>query len=220
MNRLVVFGTTQDTVIAATNVGIYRSVDNGASWQQVYQNLTTAFPITLLKIQQVISNPLRPRTLYATVNAGSPSRVIRSGDGGTTWTNTGLAAGTRVEIALAPSDTTHLYAQVEQGSTTRYYRSADAGSAAMTWSQLTGATTNVLVGQGWYDNAIVVDPADKNRIYVGGRDVYRLTVQPTPTNTGITLTLQSAWDASSTAPDYAHADHHVLMTVPTAPASV
>ena len=117
--------------------------------------------------------------------------------------------GLRVEIALAPQDTTHLYAQVEQSATvTRYYRSVNAGSAAMTWAQLTTVSTNVLNGQGWYDNAIVVDPIDKNRLYVGGVDVYRLTVQPTPTNTGITLTRQSVWSNPSTASDYAHADHH------------
>ncbi len=211
-NRLVVFGTTQDTIVAATNTAIFRSIDDGASWQQVYQSLSGTTP---QRIQQVISNPLRPRTLYATVNAGVNGRVIRSGDGGTTWATTNLTAGTRVEIALAPSDTTHLYAQVEQSATvTRYYRSVNAGSAAMTWTQLTGATTNVLNGQGWYDNALTVDPLDKNRVYVAGVDVYRLTALPEPTNTGMTLTRQSVWSNASTAPDYAHADHHVLMTVP------
>lgn len=203
-NRLVVFGTGQDTVIAATNTGIFRSVDNGTSWQQVYVNGTR-------KIQQVISNPLRPRTLYATVNGAG---VVRSGDGGTTWSSvsTGLGSGSRVEIALAPQDTTHLYAQIEtSASVTGYYRSVDAGQS---WAQLTGATTNVLNGQGWYDNALTVDPIDKNRVYVAGVDIYRLTAQPAPTNTGITLTRQSVWSDPSTATRYAHADHHVLLTVP------
>ena len=207
-NRLVVFGTTQDTIVAATNTGIFRSIDDGASWQSVYTNGTN-------RVQQVISNPLRPRNLYATVNTAGTSIVIRSRDGGATWASTGGPnSGSRIEIALAPQDTTHLYAQVEQSAnTTRYYRSANAGSAAMTWSQLTGATTNVLNGQGWYDNALTVDPNDKNRVYVSGVDIYRLTAQPTPTNTGMTLTRQSIWSNARTATDYAHADHHVLMTI-------
>ena len=170
VNRLVVFGTGQDTVVAATNVGLYRSVDNGASWQQMYVNGTR-------RIQQVISNPLRPRTLYATVNGLG---VIRSGDGGTSWSEvrTGLGAGSRYEIALAPQDTTHLYAQIEtSASVSGYYRSTDAGQS---WAQLTGGTTNVLNGQGWYDNALTVDPINKNRVYVAGVDVYRLDAAPRP----------------------------------------
>ena len=96
---------------------------------------------------------------------------------------------------------------------TRYYRSVNAGSAAMTWAQLTTVSTNVLNGQGWYDNALTVDPINKNRVYVGG---WTSTASPcaAPVNSGMTLTRQSVWSNPSTASDYAHADHHVLMTVP------
>ena len=127
-NRLVVFGTTQDTIVAATNVGIYRSVDNGTSWQQVYGENGRA---ASREIQQVISNPncgpgrcsTRPSTSLtgawcARATAARTGRASRSRDS---------EAGSRYEIALAPSDTTHLYAQIEASSTTTaYYRSADA----------------------------------------------------------------------------------------------
>ena len=62
-----------------------------------------------------------------------------------------------------------------------------------------------LGAQGWYDNALWVDPTNADHVIVGGIDLWRST------NGGVTLSRISTWWK---APDSAHADHHFIMEHP------
>src|SRR5262249_28222939 len=123
-------------------------------------------------------------------------------DGGLTWTSVVIAStGGRVELAYAPSSPNIVYASVEVNSG-ELWKSTDGG---LTYS-LVNTGTGYLGSQGWYDNAIWVDPANPNLLVVGGGpDAWRST------NGGVNLTRISQWQS---APNSAHADHHVFVNHP------
>ncbi|MFH0990318.1 MAG: T9SS type A sorting domain-containing protein [bacterium] len=169
VNRLVVNPANQNIVVAATNTGLFRTTDGGSSWTRVWAATS--------RVQQVIDNPLNGNTLYAAQNAYG---VLKSYDGGNTWAkeHTTSLTGSRIEIALSPTDTSRLYATVEVSSTAcDLYVSDNGGSTWIKSSQTSPSTTiNWLGSQGWYDNTLVVNPYDKDILFVGGIDIYRVQI--------------------------------------------
>lgn len=152
----------------APSAKIFRSTDGGTSWTAVYDAGQNS-------IDQIIANPLNFNTQYATVNSVG---VIKSVDGGKTWSNSsnGINVVLRMEIAIAPTDTSTLYFSAEGGSSGSILYVTDNGGA--NWyalTDITGVDKNWLGGQGWYDNCLAVDPYDKNVVYVGGVNIFRLT---------------------------------------------
>jgi len=146
---------------------IFRSTDGGTSWDVV-------FDAGLNSIEQIVTNPLNFNTQYATINS---TGVIKSVDGGLTWDDmsNGIGPVLRMELAIAPSDTSTLYFSAEGGpSGSILYASDDGGENWFAMSDTTGNDLDWLIGQGWYDNTIAVDPYDKNKIYVGGVDIFRM----------------------------------------------
>lgn len=68
-----------------------------------------------------------------------------------------------------------------------------------------GQGSSSFLNQGWYDNVIAVDPADENRVWVGGIDLFRSD------DGGANWGLASYWWSS---PPSAHADHHIIVFHP------
>src|SRR5262249_4468889 len=69
--------------------------------------------------------------------------------------------------------------------------------------------------QGWYDNALAVDPADPNRVWAGGIDLFRSD------NGGVSFKLASFWWTDSADPPLgngpaasAHEAHHIIFSHP------
>lgn len=67
--------TTNTTVLAASDFGLYRSTNSGASWTQVLSNTATDI---------VVDASTDPTTMYAGLS--STGGVQKSTDGGATWT--------------------------------------------------------------------------------------------------------------------------------------
>ena len=202
--RRVFFHPTQDGVLLAGGVsGIFKSVDDGANWTLMHNDI-------IWDIEQDFNNG---SVIYATTGtirsvSGNPATMIKSTDFGTTWTtlNTGwpedFSIG-RTEIGLTPQSSDYVYvvAANPEGSFYAFYRSTDAGA---TWQIRTSAEAggNILEAeQGWYDLAILVDPRNKERVFVGGLDMQ------VSENGGTTWTQASYWVMSED--DFTlHADHH------------
>ncbi len=71
----------------------------------------------------------------------------------------------------------------------------------------------IFLNQGWYDNAIAVDPKDPNRVWAGGVDLLRSD------DGGKNWGLASYWWASDGvgfggSPSYSHADQHLIVFPP------
>ncbi len=182
--RLVVDPTDPDVVLAATTVGrykdavlqrssIFKSVDGGATWYEVYGMTDLGSYSRVKKVQQIVADPTDFSRLYATVDEGG---ILRSDDAGETWAfaNSGITDFSgRFELAVSPVDTDRLYASAEGASHSELWMSTDGGD---TWSETfeSGDEPAWLGAQGWYDNTIVCHPTNVDVVYVGGVRLWRI----------------------------------------------
>ena len=190
VNRLSI-SPNASTLLAATRTGIFRSTDGGATWSQRTSTEVMDIDFSLSDSTKAVAS-------------GSAGNAFYSVDGGLTWAAaSGLPGGSsrRIEIAYAPNVPTIVYASVDvnKGS---IYRSTDGGAS---YTLVSNPTQQYLGSQGWYDNALWVNPIDPNAIIVGGIDLYRSL------NGGATISKISYWGA---APRSDHADHHVIVSPP------
>ena len=166
VNRLVVDPSNENIVVAGTRTGILISNDGGASWvkKSSYGN-----------IQHVIANPLNFNTLYAAANGKG---VVKSFDAGETWfeTDNKNLSGARLEIAIAPSDTSKLYISSETSTGSSLFGTVNGGASWTEATEISGTVYDWLGGQGWYDNTIAVNPYDADLVYVGGIDIWKMQV--------------------------------------------
>jgi hypothetical protein len=175
-------------LLAATHTGIWRSDDDGENWDPVYTG----------RSNDVNVNPSDDLKLVA----GLWGSALYSLDGGVTWLE---ASGFedvsgRTEVAYATTDPNIVFASIDNSSG-EIYKSTDGGQ---TYS-LVNTGSSYLGGQGWYDNALWVDPTDADHVIVGGIDLWRSN------DGGVTLSKMSTWWQ---APNSAHADHHFVIEHP------
>jgi hypothetical protein len=139
-------------LLAGTASGTYRSTNGGASFAQIASGIPS---------QDVVFDPASSQRAIA---AGWGS-IASTRDGGLTWQIAGglpSTANGRIEVAYARSASNVIYASVddEGGS---IYRSNDGGA---TFAFVSAG--DLLENQGWYDNAIWVNPKNSNDLIVGG----------------------------------------------------
>ncbi|MBA3683220.1 MAG: T9SS type A sorting domain-containing protein, partial [Bacteroidetes bacterium] len=198
--RLLINPLNPNTLIAASNVGIYRSMDAGNTWSLVANG-------------GYVDAEYRPNdttTVYAVTNGG----FVRSVNGGASFTGVSISSSfssSRLSLAVTPADDKYVYIMV--GSTNNgfggLYRSVNAGASwtlmssspnVMGWS----TTGNDAGGQAWYDIAIDASPTNANEITVGGVNSWKST------NGGANWTLNTHWYGGGGKP-YVHADLHYIM---------
>ncbi|MEA1986090.1 MAG: T9SS type A sorting domain-containing protein, partial [Candidatus Marinimicrobia bacterium] len=177
--RIIVSPSNENILLTATNSGfnyfagekpnsyIFRSTDGGANWSEVYSSLHS--------IQHIISNPLNFNTQYATINSIG---VIKSKDGGLTWEDAsdGIGVVKRMEIAIAPTDTSRLYISAETNDYAELYISENTGETWFATTDESGTNINWLGYQGWYDNTIAVNPYSEDTVFVGGINLWQLNM--------------------------------------------
>jgi PKD repeat protein/photosystem II stability/assembly factor-like uncharacterized protein len=199
VGMIILHPSMPDTILAATNAGIYKSVDAGANWSRKSSNTSN--------YKDIVFQPNNPQVVYATEGG----RFYRSTDVGESWTQitSGLPSGTRGVIGVSEDDSAMVYLVLAQGSAYKgTYRSTDGGlnfttrsttPNIMDWST-TGSGTG---GQAWYDLDVAVDPNDADVLYVGGVNIFKSS------DGGSTWTIEAHWVGSGGA-DAIHADQHAL----------
>ncbi|MBL7875225.1 MAG: hypothetical protein JNL53_06150, partial [Cyclobacteriaceae bacterium] len=167
INRIIIDPTDANIVVAATAIGIYRTINGGSAWTKV-SNLPS--------IEDLKSTPGNFNIQYATQNGVG---VLKSTNAGVSWTlsNTGMSPNGRVEIAVSPINPNRIFASAQSalgGSQSDLYLSEDAGNS---WSVVNvtfnNNTIDFLGGQGWYDNTILCDPFNADVVYFGGVNLFR-----------------------------------------------
>ncbi|MCE7975265.1 MAG: hypothetical protein DYG92_13225 [Leptolyngbya sp. PLA1] len=154
-------------------VGIFKSLDAGATWTHLGQNEFAGRCISRL-----IVDPALPTRVYAAVThaggfpalaaakghpgAAGPLGLFRSDDAGDTWTAlTSLPDLSVTDLAMSPDNPAVLYACVGHifgDDRNGIYKSLDAGA---TWTRLAGGLPTTLVGR----IALAVAPSDPSRLY-------------------------------------------------------
>lgn len=196
LSRGVTVSATEATVIAPAPAsggsGLYKSEDNGVTWQKLVVAGSAGAQPTDLKI-----DPSDANILYA----GFLGRgIFKSDDKGATWCplNEGVpssdpscadasglpnvsAGFDHVELAVWPTNTQVIYARfgfctdrLIQNCIPGVYKSSDGG---LTWSErLAGNSTHNASGpKGYsrYTHAIAIDPTNQNTILLGGINLWR-----------------------------------------------
>ncbi|HEY4590326.1 MAG TPA: hypothetical protein VII86_13955, partial [Thermoanaerobaculia bacterium] len=137
---------------AATDGGVYRSLDGGASWSYSNAGLDESPQVSSLAV-----DPVHPLTVYAAQSGA----MYRSLDGGATWLRVSSSFGV-FKVVLPVRGSGIVYAMANG-----LYRSSDGGA---TWRSLTRG-----LPASYRPVDLVADPIDPNRLYTAGTDshVYR-----------------------------------------------
>lgn len=234
VNDIVISPNNSQRVYAATATGVWRSIDGGTSWTQALNPSVTGGCLDLaIRTDQATDyvfascGTFTQATVYRNTDAG----------GAGTWTSILADAGMgRTSLAIAASNQAVIYALASSIDPGTYnlglhavFRSTDGGG---TWAARVRNTnpaklntvlltnpiyafladcfgqTSQFFNQGWYDNAVAVDPADSNRVWVGGIDLFRSD------DGGANWGIASHWWADSGSSAYAHADQHTIVFHP------
>jgi hypothetical protein len=169
--RIVIDPDNPSIVHAATNVGIFRRPGSSpfTTWTQV---TSSTFTNANLPANDIIIAGSGSSKMYYAVFQGD--RVYSSPDA-SAWTALSGIPGTsgRVVLAAGESDPTAVYAFAQSGGLFRLVGTA--------FQSVSGVPTVFQGGQGWYDIALAVDPANANTVYLIG-DI--------------------TWDTSATTPNW------------------
>jgi hypothetical protein len=155
---LVVDPANANHLLAATTAMVAESTDGGANWAR-------RLPQRTWKLSIGASGEV-----FAACAVG----LMRSTNGGTTWSPVALPGGAaqyqRLSVCHAPSNPAIAYAfGVDGPGNARLWRRATAGGA---FTQET-LPPGLQVNQGWYDWFLAVKPNDPALVYVGAIDVHR-----------------------------------------------
>ena len=174
--------------------GIFRSTNNGATWTRVIGTITSACN-TSLNTQGTDLEIAANGDIYASagMNASLASQnghIFRSnGSNGVnvgnsnTWTDI-TPAGTwqRIEMALAPTNSSVVYALLEGtgDGIGAIKKSTDFGATWIdcqipSWCNQGSASSDFTNGQAFYNLIAQVDPTNENIVVIGGIDLFKST---------------------------------------------
>lgn len=204
IRKILIHPTSTNIIFACANNGIFRSTNSGTSWTQV-QNVTK---------EDIEFKPGNPGVMYAS----GTTQVVKSVDGGVTWsvlgTTEGISNTGRTLISVTPANPDVVYVVQASGSLFgRLYRSANSGVSFTT--MITGNPTSGTnffgyetdgtgtTGQATYDMGMCVSPTDANEVHIAGIICWKST------DGGLTFSPSTAWSLPNSV-GYNHADVHGL----------
>ena len=172
------------SLVIATDLGVYRSNDTGATFSQISAGTGTVSGLPAGRTTDLVGDKLdnaRLFTALVTAPSGGSVGIYRSNDTGQNWTlisdaaiNAAMVGARRVEMARGAANTLFVAVVASTGRLSGVFRSADLGS---TWTAMGVPTTvedgGVLIGahpgsQGGTHLAIAADPSNANLVYVSG----------------------------------------------------
>ena len=171
--------------------GVYHTADGGKTWtRSLFVDANTG-------CSGLSMDAKNPRVVYAGTwqvkmntwgefSGGPGSGVYKTSDGGAHWTkaiSSGLPKSPlgKIDVAVAPSDSSRVYALIQTNGQGSLWRSDDAGGnwRVVNWDRR-------LIGRAGYYIHIAVSPADADRIIVTNSSVLQST------DGGVTIT-QAPW---------------------------
>jgi len=169
INRVATHPTNSNLLLATLNdFGVKISSNGGNSWTTPagLPNNETAYDIEFSADGDIVYTAVG-NAIYKSTDSGNSFNQLSGGD-----VNIGDLG--RKEIAISPANSNYVYVSYSDlaGYFTKIVRSTDGGSS---WQKI-GAYDEQFLNpfsssgnpQGWYDHAIVVDPLNENRIFLGG----------------------------------------------------
>ena len=218
IGKIAIDPNNDNTIYLGTNAGLRKSTDGGVTWTSPISLNSSCRDMIVTKTGIVWAKV--GNRLYKSDNTGSNfteiSQAIPSSTEvpRTSW---------RMRMASSPEDDNYVYlveigvVTISSGSSQRtesnvlkkVYRTTDGGTTWATIGEYT-ALFNPHANQGNYNNAMAVDPINKDRLIMGGLPLYEWST----TGGWQQLSSNSADDQS---PLYVHADNHEMQFDPNRP---
>jgi hypothetical protein len=235
INDLVISTHDPSRVYAATRTGVWRSTNAGTSWTRVlpttvkggcldlayrgdtsgdhlFASCGTFAQATVYRTlngesdatwQPVLSEPNMGRTTLA-IAPSQPSTIyaLSASNEQTTKTYQGLLAIWRSDRSGEPGSWT---AQITNESTHDLIGPLMLTNLISVDNDICGGINETPLTMGWYCNTIAVDPADPERVWVGGVDLFR-------SDDGGKTWGQASWWWAEGDPNvpFVHADQHII----------
>ncbi len=210
ITRMLIHPTEQNIMYAATNGGIFKTIDSGDTWSSIQSGLFFDLEFKYGSEDNV---------LYAATYAysGTPE-IYKTTDAGNNWNvvHTFPSSAVRVELDPAQSDPEYVYALVstQAGGLEGIYKSNDSGDSfskvydgtisgnnLLNWHQSLGDMDTG--GQGSYDLTLSVSPTDTSHLFLGGINTWESE------DGGETWELNNHWYGGFGATEV-HADKHYM----------
>jgi photosystem II stability/assembly factor-like uncharacterized protein len=223
INHVFVVPGASNIVLASTNAGLFRSTDSGATYNLVTIPTGQAVQPYVWSIASAGGTNL-VLSLEANFAGAGTGQVWYSGDNGATWARSGNIESPgvveRITVASAPSAPNIVYAMATNtgGNLVDIFRSTSGGqffrglrATRQQFQNPAGSVTSPASAQffntqGWYDQLLVVDPANPNHVFFGGAlNTAQVTGADNPTTA--VWRLVSEWLGRFNLP-YVHADAH------------
>ena len=188
---MIVNPENDSLVYQVSTNGLYRSKDAGKTWSNVCPGVTS-----------LVIDPVDASVLYA----GGEYNVLKSTDFGATWDSlSGFALGSTETLAISPANHSKVYLSTGGPNNSTLSVSNDGGNS---WSIISKddiqGSRAFLGDKGQYLNSLTVNPTDADRVIVGAVDLYSLK------NNGADMLRLTNWTATNNAPNYIHADVHLV----------
>jgi len=189
--------------------GVYKTTDGGVTWSNTTSAVDTGHSYSDVKID--LTNPTTVYTAIGPSSASTSNGVYKSTNGGSSWTKltngpdgaTDANVG-RISLAIAKSNSSVLYVTTESVATSGVLSVLRSDNGGSTFTNVTPA--NYMGSQGWYDQAVVVDPINSAIVYVAGAAGANSVLRSI--NSGASWTdIHIGGAPNNTSP---HVDHHAL----------
>lgn len=208
VSRVLVHPTVPSTVYAATNTGLHRTLDGGATWTRLLSGVITDLAMPTGD----------PQTLWAARSFDSlaNSGVLRSTDAGATWTvqsgKPSVPFG-RVRMALCTGTPSVVYASFDVAGAVQIWKTSNSGTS---WTNLPDPP-DAGWGQLWYNHYVAVRPDNPDVVYSGQGTIFRSVNGGVGGGVGAGKAWQEIHDAGASGFTTIHVDHHCLTFDPVNP---
>jgi photosystem II stability/assembly factor-like uncharacterized protein len=184
--RMIINPADHDNVLIGTTEGIYRTINGGTSWSKVYTSSDT--------VQDLDADPSNFNIQYGSINRFG---LVKSTDAGLTWstvfdTSEVNSNHIRFETAVSAVNPSVILISAFSFSNgtvspgTDLYISRNAGATFTNLKAPEGEIVDrldLVGGQGWFDNIVLANPYNENIFYVGGVELFKVTVNSNNTFT-------------------------------------
>ena len=215
VGRIIINPADDNNVVISTELGIYRTTDGGTNWLKTYSGGN---------VQDLDVNPTDFNIQYGSVNGVG---IVKSVDGGVNWllafdTSIENPSHARFEMDVSEVNPSVLVVCAYSASggivstNTDLYVSRNSGSSFINLKASANAIDDrldLVGGQGWYDNIVLAHPFNENIFYVGGVELFKVTINNDNTFTALEMAATNQNQNLNQLNTNVHVDQHGLKAI-------